>query len=579
MSYINTYKKVFKILPKRFKKSFLGLQLLILFTSIVDLLGLAVFIPILAVVVDKDLINKYQLLSGLRGYLGIETSEYFLLLLFCVAFLFFLFRSVFILFSNWVQSKYIFSLSEYIGSKTYQYYLSSSYQDFQAKDSSKIIRELTLSNQHLARFLVMPLLLLTTEFLVIIFVVTGIAFYNIKVFLLIICTIFPVAFLFNLAIKKKMKAYGEQQNSLTPKLYSNSNRGIFGFIDVILRSKESVLYEDYTSILKTLNGINVNTSVLAIAPAKIFELVTVAGLFVIFVYGIFFAEDSKTVLPLLAIYAAAGYRITPSLSKIIPSLAHLQQYSYLFPLYKEILRNPNKIISNSKLPRLVFNDRIGLENIDFAFNQSDTNIFEGLGLEIKKGEIIGFIGKSGSGKTTLVKVIAGFLTPTKGHLLVDGVKIDNTNLRSWMSTISYVQQSPYIEQGSLALNIAFLEEKIDYKRLQSAIKRASLDDFLQGRDPESVQIEENGKNLSGGQKQRVVIARALYCQSQLIIMDEATSALDNETEQEVNKTIQKLKGTGVTILIIAHRHSTLIHADRVLLMQEGRVSETQVDFS
>lgn len=137
-------------------------------------------------------------------------------------------------------------------------------------------------------------------------------------------------------------------------------------------------------------------------------------------------------------------------------------------------------------------------------------------------------------------------------------------IKAWMSNISYVQQSPYLENGSLAKNIAFLEEIIDEEKLQNAISRASLSDFVGSQNPHKILIEENGKNLSGGQRQRVVIARALYHQAKLIILDEATSALDNETEASITETVQSLKGTGVTIIIIAHRLSTLEGVDRIL---------------
>ena len=132
-----------------------------------------------------------------------------------------------------------------------------------------------------------------------------------------------------------------------------------------------------------------------------------------------------------------------------------------------------------------------------------------------------------------------------------------------MDKISYVQQGPYLEKGSLSMNVAFLENEVNTERLQNALKAASLSNFVDLRDPDSILIEEMGKNLSGGQKQRIAIARALYHKSEIIILDEATSALDNETEQEINETIRQLKNTGVTILIIAHRVSTLKHCDQI----------------
>src|SRR5690606_27190514 len=148
------------------------------------------------------------------------------------------------------------------------------------------------------------------------------------------------------------------------------------------------------------------------------------------------------------------------------------------------------------------------------------------------------------------------------------------NIRAWMRNISYVQQAPYIETGTLASNIAFLSNDVNNEKIKKCIEMASLSDFVSGRNPFEIEIKENGKNLSGGQKQRICVARALYSNSQLLIFDEATSALDNETEKEVTDAIKQLKGNGVTVIIIAHRYSTLQYCNRIINMENGQFKET-----
>ncbi|MBL0329945.1 MAG: ABC transporter ATP-binding protein [Bacteroidetes bacterium] len=544
------------------------MQVLILFTGVVDLFGLAAFVPVLSAVANPQIISSNRFFSSLKQFLNVESNNHFLLILFVSAFFFFFLRSVFILYSQWLQSKFVFVLSEYIGEKAYRYYMDLDYQTFQKKQSAEIIRELTLSPQHFSKFLVMPLLLLSAEMLIVVLIITGIAIFDIKVFLLLIVTIFPAAFIFHRLVKKRLKHYGEEQNRETPKLYSNSNRGINGFIDVKLRNKESVLIDDYIGVFKKLNRINVVTTTLNIFPAKLFELVTVGGLMVIFIYGAFMANNPAVVIPLIAVYAAAGYRIIPSLSKVIPALMQLEQFSYLFGIYNAPLKS-NVEANYKKQEEISFEKAIELNGISFRFKDEAECFISNMNLTIKKGEVVGVIGKSGSGKSTLVKIITGFLRSEKGSLTVDGVSIDDRNMRSWMNHISYVQQSPYLEKGSLASNIAFLETNIDMARLNKVIGMASLTSLVNGRNPLDILIDEEGKNLSGGQKQRILIARALYHNSQLIIFDEATSALDNQTEEEVNETLKQIKGTGVTIIIIAHRYSTLIHTDRILQFNDN----------
>jgi ABC-type bacteriocin/lantibiotic exporter with double-glycine peptidase domain len=555
-----SFQKVFKLLPKVLKIKFWLLLGVILITSVIDLLGLASFIPLLSALVKPEIMqNHYVKLIG--ETFGIQKSDDLLLLLFLGAMLFFVFRTLFILLSNWIQNKFVMDINEHLGVQKYKEYLYSNYEDFKKKDVGEIIRELTVNPQHFARFLVYALLLITSESVVIILVIIGIGLFNFQVFVLICLTLFPVAILFSQLVKKRMRKYGEIQNELTPILLSLSSRGMHGYEDVKLRSKEKELLEGYLDTLKKLNVISLRLSVLSIVPAKLFELITVMGLVIIFAYGLFVLKDTSAIIAIIALYAAAGYRVMPSLSKIVPAFMQLEQYSYLFTIFYPRQINYNEVTVEQK-DDLSFSNAIKISNLDFKFSSSDY-ILKGLDLEIKKGEFVGFIGKTGSGKTTLIKILTGFLKPSKGSISIDGQILSQELLKTWMDKISYVQQGPYLEKGSLSMNVAFLEKEVDKERLQSALKAASLSNFIDARDPDSILIEEMGKNLSGGQKQRIAIARALYHKSEIIILDEATSALDNETEQEINEAIRQLKNTGVTILIIAHRVSTLKHCDQI----------------
>ncbi|MCI5055017.1 MAG: ATP-binding cassette domain-containing protein [Flavobacteriales bacterium] len=537
----------------------------------VDLLGLASFIPVISAVVNPEVFETDNPINNIKNWLEIDSERNFLILLICFSLVFFLFRAGFIIFSYWFQNKFVYALNEHIGRKTYLYYLNSDYEEFQNRDSSKIFRELTINPRHFTSFLVLPLLLLTTELTIIMMIVTGIAIYDYKVFLLLVMTIVPISFIFNRLVKKKVVRYGTEQNELTPIWYNKSNRGAFGFIDVKLRGKENDLVDDYSHYLNRLNRISLITTILGIIPAKMFELATVVGLLIIFGYSIFILNDTNKVIPLIAVYAASGYRVLPSLSKVIASFLNIEKYSYLFNIFSDPLKS-NISFEDRNEVSLSFKNDIKIQDLKFSFKGQKELLFDNVSLEVKHAEIVGLIGKSGSGKTTLVKLLIGLLKPSGGEILVDGIPLNEDNIGDWMAGISYVQQAPYLEKGNLQSNIAFLEKEVDQERMNYAIEKASLSEFVGKRDPKDVIIDENGKNLSGGQKQRVIIARALYHRSKLIVMDEATSALDNETEEEVNETIKHLKGSGVTIIIIAHRHSTLKHTDRIIEIDLGKIS-------
>lgn len=564
--YYKTFIKVLKILNKKQKLNFFLVQLLILLTSFVDVLGLASFIPVVSAIADPEILESNKVFLLLKRMIGVKENDAFLFYLFSGAVVFFLIRSMFLVLSNWLQNKYVFGLSEFIGVKTYEYYMNSNYESFQKRDSSQVIRELTVNTQQFSRLLILSLLTLSSEIVIVSTIVIGIAAYNFEVFILLAFTVFPVAVLFNFLVKKKMRRFGLEQNELTPILYSQSSRGMMGFVDVKLRSKESSLISDYRNTLKKLIKINIISSVLNILPAKLFELVTVFGLFVLFIYSVYLADDSALMLPLLVLYAASGYRLIPSLGKILPSFMVLERNQFLFDVFRDSIVSPKKE-PDTKFENIQFAKEICFADLSFVYLGADKEVLNKANYTIQKGDVVGLVGVSGSGKTTLAHLLAGFLRPTAGEIKIDGKVLKEKHLKNWRSKISYVQQSPYLEKGSMASNIAFLEETINQSKLNKAIKLSCLDGFVGSSDPDDVFVDEFGKNLSGGQKQRVAIARALYHNAELIILDEATSALDNETELAIIETIDRLKGTGITILIIAHRLSTLKNVDYTLKVE------------
>ncbi len=569
--YFSIYRRLYGIIPDDLKGKFVRVQVLIVVTTFVDLFGLAIFIPVLTAVTNPTVLNKGDFFSELMALTGVADRNRFLFYVFLGAFFFFVLRTLFILYSQWVQAKFVFKLSEIIGTVTYRHYLYMNYDSFVTKDSAEIIRNLTVNPLQFSQFLIMSLFSITSECLVIAIIILSIAMYNFKIFLLLGLSIAPPVVIFYEKKKKKMNTIGHDINQMANDIQTQTHRGIYGYLDVFLRGKQENLIQAYTSLNDVRNKKNVFLFVMSIIPSKIFEVATVTGLVFIVTYGILFPENSNSSLPLMTAYAAAGYRLIPSLNKIAPSFLNLKSWSFLFSVYSAPFSTPKK--SHSRQSDLVFKERIALRNINYSFKKNNQLFFQNLNLQLMKGEVIGIIGKSGSGKTTLAKIIAGFLFPDDGSVEIDGQKVEDTNRSQWMSKISYVQQAPYIEKGTLAGNIAFLDEMVDEKRLMLAIEKSALNTMLHGSSPFEFAIDENGKNLSGGQKQRIVIARALYYNAELIILDEATSALDTETEKEINETVSFLKGSGITVIIIAHRHSTLRYTDKIYSIEKGKIAE------
>ena len=246
----------------------------------------------------------------------------------------------------------------------------------------------------------------------------------------------------------------------------------------------------------------------------------------------------------------------------------LEQYSYLFKVFELPLNHISKITPKITDSKISFKT---LELKDVGFSYDSHPVLENVNLKISQGETVGLIGDTGSGKTTLMNIISGLYTPTKGKLIADNVEINENNITNWKLGVAYVPQQPYLERGTLIDNIAFLEEIPDKNKVLEVLKKASLTEFISNEKIKNIKVDEFGKNLSVGQKQRVMIARALYNNCKLILFDESTSALDNKTESNIVKTNLELKKNKVTVVIIAHRFSTLEHADKIFEIKNKTV--------
>jgi len=255
-----------------------------------------------------------------------------------------------------------------------------------------------------------------------------------------------------------------------------------------------------------------------------------------------------------------------NMSSLIPYLKKVLEYEELADRYKE-----NDF---GRLP-FEFKNILEFKNVDFFYN-TDRNILENLSFSVKKGEMIGLIGHSGAGKTTIVDLFLRLFQPSKGKILIDDVNIEDISMEQWRRNIGYISQDMFLENGTIAENIKFYDEKITDGDMEEAAKMANIYEFIQTLpDKFSTLIGERGVLLSAGQRQRIVIARVLAKKPKILVMDEATSALDNESEIQIQKIIENLKGK-ITVLVIAHRLSTVINSDRLLVLENGKIVEQGV---
>lgn len=282
----------------------------------------------------------------------------------------------------------------------------------------------------------------------------------------------------------------------------------------------------------------------------------------------------------IALLAAVAWRLLPVVNRIVQGLLVMQQaLSYTVPFMNKLAEvEASPAGYNTGKERLSFSKEVALSNVSFRYpgvDESKPEILQGIDLRIPKGSMIGLVGTSGAGKSTIVGLLTGLYPPSSGDLLVDGKKLDAEGRARWMESIGYVPQSPFLLNGTIAENIAFSRwgEEIDFSRVSECCRMAAIDFLDELEDGLMTIIGERGVRLSGGQIQRVAIARALYSQPQLILFDEATSALDGASEMIIQQTIANLRGQ-VTVVVIAHRLSTVMSCDSVCWIDKGRLKMT-----
>jgi ABC-type multidrug transport system fused ATPase/permease subunit len=310
-------------------------------------------------------------------------------------------------------------------------------------------------------------------------------------------------------------------------------------------------------------------------PRLWLELLGVAGLATLVLTMMAQGRDLATIVPTLGLFAVAAFRLMPSINRV---LIAAQALRYCRPAIDTLHEELKLAAPDPRLPggaASIFRQDICLSAVSFSYAPNMAPAIDSLSICIEKGESVGFIGPSGSGKSTLVDIIMGLLTPTSGFVAVDGRDVQQ-NLRAWQDQIGYVPQSIYLTDDTLRRNIAFglANDQIDDAAVARAVKAAQLEEFI-GSLPNGIatRVGERGVRLSGGQRQRIGIARALYHDPGVLVLDEATSALDTATEKDVMSAVTALQGTK-TILIVAHRTSTVERCDRLYRLVQGRVVET-----
>ena len=549
------------------------IALLIFLSAVLDVFGLASVLPLVKMATEPQVIHTNKYFSIVYDNLHFTSDKNFMVFFIVVILLFQFFKTGFGIFVNYIEGKFMADVANNISRNQFSKYFSLSYFNFNSVKSSRIINHVQQNPASFTAWVMLPILMLFSESIILIFIVTLIAVYNLKLFLFILMIIGPASYLLYKSVNTKNEQIGRGLDKMFPQALAAINNSIMGFVDIKLANKIDFYREKFLKYQKEYHNLSMSSIVINMIPFRGYELVAILGIVVIFVYAIFIEGGSQDVIMMVGAFAAAAYRLMPSLNRIMNAIMQVTKNQVAIENlneYNELYVKQSVMNRNVPIP---FEKEITFENISFTFPKSKDPVLKSISFTVKKGEKVGFVGSSGSGKTTLMNILLRFFDEDNGRILIDGQPLKEDNLEYWRSMIGYVKQDIFMIDSNIMENVAFGEDKVDKHQLDLAVKQASLEDFVKtlpkGYDTE---VGERGSRLSGGQRQRIGIARSLYRNAQILVFDEATSALDTQTEREVSEAIDSLSDTNKTIFIIAHRITTLKNCDRIYELKNGEIS-------
>ena len=570
------FSKILYLLGSEQRSKLPKIILLFLGLSLLELAGIGLIAPYISLVMDTNEIDGA--LAGMVDIIGISREKESVLIFFGWSLIGIFFvktitaiwiNRIIILFGQKQQMRLRFILM-----KTYQ---SLPYTEYLSRNSSEYIysiQELTGKVQTVT----LLLLRIISDGIVALLLITMLAFQNGLALILLVGLLGSTVVIYDKLFRHKMQDYGEKSNLSATTMVQGIHEGIEGLKEIRILGREGYFHQLVYKATGKLAYYQTQEQVIQTAPRFLMELLMIIFI-VLLVVGTLLLEQSLQILvPTLAMFGVAALRLLPIANMLSGSITKIRfERNAVLRLYNELSRSEQMAINDLELAsqsiQEPFHD-LTLNEVSFRYPDTTQDVLKKVSLKICAGESIGLIGASGSGKTTLVDLLLGLVEPYEGRISYNGRQM-NKSLKEWQSHVAYLPQQVFLIDSTLRQNIAlgYNKNEIDDLKIYEAIRKARLLDFV-NQLPKGIDtlLGERGMRLSGGQRQRVALARAFYHERDIIVMDESTSALDQETENEITNEIRKLKGKK-TMIVIAHRLSTVQDCDRIYRLDQGEIIE------
>jgi ABC-type multidrug transport system fused ATPase/permease subunit len=568
-------KDLFSLIEKKLYKNFLYIQLLIIISGTIEIISFFSILPFVSIILNPDII-----LSGIGLVIynlsGLETAENFIFITGIVIVVALILSSLLSILRMWYTTKFAEEVGFKIGDNLFLHYLRRDYEFHIFNNSSYLTKQITFEIDRVKKIMNMVMAINSNIFMGLIIIV-GMIIYDWQTTIIIIITIILIYFLLHMKVGTMLQRNGRSVSSSSKdrfKIISNT----FGEVsDIIMSDRSGYFYSKMKKTSKILVRAITLNEVLATVPVKVIQGIILGTLVLIILYSSTIYDDVNPIIMSLSAFIMAGYKLLPIFQGVYSSMAKIKSNG---PAIESIVSDFSKgddYISkaNDYKDKIKISGDIMLSNVSYTYRGQSEPTINNINVHFQKGKRIGIVGKSGSGKTTLIKLIISLIYPSEGELRIDGNLIDRFNAHLWKMNIALISQDIFLIDGTISENIAFGHNEIDVNidKVKECIKRAQLEKYITSL-PNGIQTEvgERGIQLSGGQKQRIGIARAIYNDAEFLIMDEATSALDKINEKKIIEEIVS-NNTKLTVIMIAHRITTLKDFDLIYVMESGKITE------
>ena len=575
---LKVIKQLFSLLTDKQLKQFYILQVLVVVMAFTELLGIASIAPFMALVGDISILETNTVFSEIYQFSGLNNptdflfySGFFVLIMLTVS-------TIVSMFTIWKLSIFGARIGTEIADLLYTYYMQQSWQFHASSSSAQLTKQVSTEAARISIGIMQPLVQMNAKIVLAAFISISIVIYDPLIAILGLVIFSLAYFLLYSLVREKLAVNGDKLSEISTERFRLMNEGFGGIKDVLLLDRSHDFIESFQNSGKVFARAQGTNIAISQVPRYFIELIAFGAMISLVLLLIkLHAGNLGEILPILAVYALAAFKLLPALQQIYSSVSQIKGNIAAFEAVKEDLErafNSQKLINSGSSPIPIYlRKSIVLKDIEFSYPGKHRVAINGVNMNIPVNSVIGLVGSSGSGKSTLIDLLLGLLTPQQGSLYIDDTRITATNKRAWQDLLGFVPQSIFLSEGTIAENIAFGIPKKDIalNKVNRALILANLSELVaQLPDGINTKVGERGVQLSGGQRQRIGIARALYHEAEVLVFDEATSALDGITEKIVMDAIHEFSGQK-TIIMIAHRLKTVEKCDLIYFMEQGKI--------